>query len=367
MIQFYIQIFVAALVVAFLMTLVVRKFAIRFKVLDRPEAAPDRKIQKKPVPFLGGIAIYITMAVFVLACAYLSDHLIGHNIHLKYVWGIVLAGLVLMIGGFFDDKYRFSAKKSLIAPIIAALIIIFCGIGIRVITNPFGGVFHLDSIEWQVLTYKGVPYHITLWSDLFTFVWLMGMMYTTKLLDGLDGLVAGVSGIGAMLVFFLATITIFFQPDTALLSIIFAGACFGYLILSFHPAKIYLGEGGSVFCGFMLGVLAIVSGGKIATALLVMGIPILDVAWVIIRRVIREKKNPFKFGDSKHLHFRLLTAGFSHRQAVIFYYLVAIVFGVFTLFLQSKEKMIALGILVLVMVVVAVIVVRRKRQLTIGK
>ena len=362
MFLFYLKVFVLALFSCFLLTWLVRKFVIKSKLFDNPSTDPDRKIQKKPIPTSGGLAVFITFSLLIILFALFSDRLIGLNIHVKYVWGLVLAGIVLMVGGFLDDKYRLSPKKSIIAPVIATLIVIFCGVGVKVVTNPFGGVFHLDAVEWEILKIKGMPYHLTLWSDLFTFIWLLGMMYTTKLLDGLDGLVSGVSGIGAIIIFFLVTTTVFFQPDTALLSIIFAGACLGFLILNFHPAKIFLGEGGSLYCGFILGVLAIISGGKIATALLVMGIPILDVIWVIFRRAIKEKRSPFKFGDSKHLHFRLLAAGFSHRGAVIFYYLVAIVFGVLTLFLQSKEKMIALGVLVLLMLAVGIFVVYKKRK-----
>lgn len=362
MFTFYFGVFVGAFVLSLLLTFLVKKIILKLKIVDDPAVAPEIKIQKKPIPYSGGLAIFVALAAIMLFFVYFfPDRLIGLNIEIKHVWGIVIAGLVLMIGGIIDDKYRLSAKKSIIAPIVAALVVIACGIGIKVITNPFGGVFHLDTIEWEVLQFRGVPYHITLWSDLFTFVWLIGMMYTTKLLDGLDGLVTGVSVIGALMIFFLTTTTIFFQPDTALISIIFAGACFGFLVLNFNPAKIYLGEGGSLLTGFMLGTLAIISGGKIATALLIMGVPILDVVWIIIRRAIVEKRSPFKVGDNKHLHFRLLSIGFSHKQAVLFYYLIAIAFGVLTLFLQSKEKLIALGILLIFMLVMAICLVSKRK------
>jgi len=151
------------------------------------------------------------------------------------------------------------------------------------------------------------------------------------------------------------------QPETALLCIILAGVALGFLIFNFHPAKIFLGEGGSTFLGFTLGTLAIISGGKIATALLCMGIPILDVIWVVSRRLIT-KKSPF-LGDKKHLHFRLLDIGFSHRQTVLFLWFMSACFGITALFLKSRGKLIALGVLAFIMIVLALILVwlyRRK-------
>ena len=183
------------------------------------------------------------------------------------------------------------------------------------------------------------------------------MMYTTKLLDGLDGLVSGISAIGAIIIFLLTTMTKYYQPDTALLSLIFSACCIGFLIFNFNPAKIFLGEGGSLFTGFMLGVLSIISGGKIATALLIMGIPILDAAWVILRRIF-EGKSPFKTADRKHLHFRLLDLGMNQKQTVIFMYFLSAGFGISTLFLQSKSKLIALGVLALVMLIIGFVVLK---------
>jgi len=134
---------------------------------------------------------------------------------------------------------------------------------------------------------------------------------------------------------------------------VLSGVCLGFLIFNWHPARIFLGEGGSMFLGYILGVLAIISGGKIAIALLVMGIPIMDVAWTIIRR-LREGNNPFKFADRKHLHFRLLDLGLSVRQAVIIFYLLAIIFGLSALFLQTKGKIFALIILLIIMLAIII-------------
>ena len=153
------------------------------------------------------------------------------------------------------------------------------------------------------------------------------------------------------------------QPETALICIIFAGCSLGFLIWNFYPAKIFLGEGGSTFIGFMLGTLSIISGGKIATALLIMGIPILDIAWSILRR-LWQKKSPF-VGDKKHLHFQLLEIGLGQRQAVIFLYLFSLAFGLTAIFIQGKAKVIVLIVLIGLMIVLIgsiLAIMKRKRQ-----
>jgi UDP-N-acetylmuramyl pentapeptide phosphotransferase/UDP-N-acetylglucosamine-1-phosphate transferase len=193
-----------------------------------------------------------------------------------------------------------------------------------------------------------IVFYFTVFSDLLIFFWLLGMMYTTKLLDGVDGLVSGISGIGGIIIFLFTMTTKYYQPDIGLASLVFAGACLGFLILNWHPAKIFLGEGGSLLLGYLLGILAIISGGKIAIALLIMGIPILDACWTIIRRII-VGKNPFYHADKKHLHFRFLDLGLSQKQTVLTYYFLAFIFGISALFLQSKGKIIALSGLILIM------------------
>jgi UDP-GlcNAc:undecaprenyl-phosphate/decaprenyl-phosphate GlcNAc-1-phosphate transferase len=358
----YILPFVIAFVLSLLLTMVVRRLALRWQIVDRPEASPERKIQKAPVPLLGGVAIFLAMVMVVSYYTFFTHRVLGGYLLPKYLVGMLIAGLLLMIGGWLDDRRSLTPGKQIVWPLAASLVIIASGIGISYITNPFGGTINLDAVRVQLFTWGGLPYHFVLFADLFAFIWLMGMMYTTKFLDGLDGLVGGITTIGAFVLFFLSLTKDVAQPETALLSIIFAGACTGFLVFNFHPAKIFLGEGGSLFTGFMLGTLSIISGAKIATALLIMGIPILDVVWVIIRRLFFEKKSPFKTADKKHLHFRLLDSGFSHRGAVLFLYMVSLLFGVAALFLGSKQKVIAFVVLVGVMVLLGATIFLRYRQ-----
>lgn len=350
----YIVPFFIALLLVLIFTPFIKRFALRRQIVDIPNQ--PRKIHSHPIPLLGGWAIWLSFTITVLCYAFFSDRLLGGYMLLKYLLGISLGGLILMIGGYLDDKYHLKPSRQIIFPVLSALVIIGSGIGIEVVTNPLGGFIRLDSINIQLFSYHGLPYQFTLLADLFAFFWLLGMMYTTKFLDGLDGLVSGITTIGALIIFFLSLNKEVAQPETALLAVILAGAYAGFLFFNWHPAKIFLGESGSLFAGFMLGILAIISGGKIATALLIMGLPILDVIWVIVRRVFFEKRSP-QSPDKKHLHFRLLDMGLSHRTAVLFLYLLTAAFGIASLFLQTREKLWALLILILVMVVLAVILV----------
>lgn len=323
------------------LTYAVRRLALRWNIVDIPTS--ERKIHKKPIPLLGGLAIFLAFFLVLGYYVFFTDKVLGGQILAKHLVGIFLGGLLLMIGGFLDDKYNLKPKWQIIWPILSVLIVIASGIGITYITNPLGGMLRLD--EWQkiVFWWHGVPYKITLLADIFTFVWLLGMMYTTKFLDGLDGLVSGITSIGAVIIFFVSLMKEVSQPETAMLSIILAGACAGFLVWNFNPAKIFLGEGGSLFTGYMLGILSIIAGGKIATTLLIMGLPILDAFLVLVQRLFAKKS--LVLADQRHLHFRLLDAGMNQRQAVFSLYLVTLIFGSSTLFLKSEGKLFALILL----------------------
>lgn len=358
----YIVPFLVAVAVSVLLTYAIRRIAIRIGAVDIPAQAPERKIHDKPVPLLGGTAIFLTLVIVTTTYTLFTDRVIGGYLLPKHLIGIAIGGLLIMIGGYLDDRYNLSPSKQIIWPILSCLAVVGSGIGIEYISNPFGGTVALDSVEFKLFSFGGIPYYITLFADLFALCWLMGMMFTTKFLDGLDGLVSGVTTIGAGILFFLSLNKDVAQPETALLAVILVGASLGFLIFNFHPAKIFLGEGGSLFTGFMLGVLSIISGAKIATALLIMSIPILDVVWVIVRRLFIERRSPFKTADKKHIHFRLLESGLSHRQSVVLLYGVSALFGGLALFLHGAQKVLALSIAFVVMIVLSIILVNRQKQ-----
>ncbi len=355
--MYFILWFGIALVSSLVLTYIVRQYAQRMHIVDTPNK--ERKIHHTPTPLLGGLAPFVAFWITIVLIIYTTDLLPERYIAPEFLWGIGIAGLAIMVGGYIDDALQLSARWLLIAPIIATLVVIGSGIGIDFVSNPFGdGLWYLNNLQWDIAVFGNRTLTFVLIADVFTFVWLMGMMFTTKLLDGLDGLVSGMSAIGSFIVFALSLTDKTFQPDVALLAIVLAGAMLGFLFWNAHPAKIFLGEGGSVWVGFMLGMLAIISGGKVATALLIMGIPILDVGWVIIRRVIKDHRSP-ALGDNKHLHFRLLTAGLSQRQSVVLLWSLSALFGIASLFVQTQGKVYLLIALVFVMFVLGLWVTKK--------
>lgn len=346
----YLFAFLLAFILTFCFTYLVRKLALRYQIVDRPFLS--RKIHKRTTPLLGGLALFFGILITLGYFCLFTDKMFGGYMLPKYIIGLLLGGAILIFGGILDDKYNLKPYQQFIWPLAAVIIIISSGIGINYITNPLGEAIQLDQIKIKIFEWRGLPYNFVLFADLFTLVWLLGMIYTTKFLDGLDGLVSGITVITSFILFFLSISPKVIQPETAIVAIIVAGAAAAFLCWNFHPAKIFLGEGGSTLCGFLLGTLAIISGGKIATALLCIGIPILDALWVILRRLL-SKASPF-FGDKKHLHFRLLDIGFSHRFAVIFLWLLSATFGMTALFLQGKEKVVALVILGGIMILLGI-------------
>lgn len=351
-------VFIATALAATIITWCVRRLALRWRVIDDSRQAPDRKRQLQPVPLLGGLAIYIAFCATVL---WLLPELTQGYLLAKHLYGVMIAGAVLMIGGTLDDTLNLSPRIQIIFPIFAAVIMVAAGIGVEYISNPFGGTINLAVWNWNIVEWGGVPYNVTLFTDVFTIVWLLGTMYTTKLLDGLDGLVPGITMIGGLVIFVLSLSSEVGQPETATLALTLAAAAGGFLLWNFSPAKIYLGEGGSLFTGFMLGVLAILSGGKIATALLILGLPIIDIVWVLLRRKWIDKR-PLFSGDASHLHYQLRLFGMSDRSIVLLYYSITLLFGLSTLWFSGITKLVVLLSLVVISVALLGIVFWKTKQ-----
>lgn len=344
----YLSASLLALVLVISLTPLVKHLAWRLNIVDRPDQT--RKLQVRPVALLGGWAIFLTVSLVLFI---FRDYLLAGDLSSRNWLGVWLGGLILMIGGSLDDYYDLPPRKQLIFPILATLAVIAGGVGINKITGPGGQLIFLNAWQINLLSWQGIVRHFVILADLFTFFWLMGMMYTTKLLDGLDGLVAGMVGIGGLIIGLFTVTTRYYQPDIALAGFVLAAACAGFLLFNWSPAKIYLGEGGSLLLGYFLGVLAIISGGKIAIALLIMGVPILDMVWVIIRRLL-SGHNPLKTADRQHLHHRLLALGWSTKRTVLIYYAVSLVFGLSALFLQSQGKRLVLLLVIMLMAIVVI-------------
>jgi len=331
MFSYYLTIFIISLILSVIFTLLIKLLANKLKVIDKPDEL--RKIHHVSTPLLGGLAIFL--AYFIMLY-FVRDKLLAGNLLPHHWLGVFVGACFLMIGGFLDDKYKIKPSYQIIWPILACFSVVAGGVQIEKITNPLGGFIYLGWLSAVIII-----------------LWLLGMMYTTKLLDGLDGLVSGTTAIGAFIIFLFTMTTRYYQPDIGLATLLLAAVSLGFLIFNWYPAKIFLGEGGSLLLGFILGVLAIISGGKIAIALLVMGIPIMDVIWTIIRR-LAAGKNPFKFADKRHLHFRLLNFGISQKKTVLIYYFFSAMFGLSALFLQSRGKLFALAVLVVIMLAVVI-------------
>lgn len=301
--------------VSLALALVIRRLALRLKIQDAPD--DKRKFHKKSAPLLGGLAPFVSFfgCVFYLFWA----GVIPQNFYFPFL-GLFFGGAVIMFGGILDDKFSLSPSRQIIFPLIAIFIVLFFGIKIKLVTNPFGGIFYLGILP----------------SLFVSFIWLLGISYTTKILDGLDGLVSGITVIGAGAIFLFTTLTDFKEGALSLTALVLAGSFAGFLILNFHPAKIFLGEGGSVFAGFILGGLAIMTGAKIAVTLMVLALPLIDLLAVMIKR--RLAGRPIFSGDRRHLHFYLVDKGWGQRRVVAFFWILSAALGILSIFLPSAAK-----------------------------
>lgn len=324
----YFNPFLMAFALSFILILALIKISKKYKFYGKIK---EDSARKKNIARFGGAAIITS---FLLA-VFLSGNLALDNLK----WGVIVSSLVILFFGIYDDLKNLSWKKQLLGQLLIVAIMICAGLQVDYIANPFGGAeFRLDNYQLPV---AGCRFSVL--GSIFILFWIIGFMNAMNWLDGLDGLAGGVGFIGAVTLFFLSISNLVNQPPLGIISIILAGAVLGFLVFNFYPAKIFMGTSGSMFLGFILATLAIFSGGKIATALLVMGFPILDAAWVIAQR-IKSGKSPFK-GDTRHLHYRLLEKGWPQKKAVLFIYSICAIFSFSALFFQNINKLLALAIL----------------------
>ncbi len=355
----YLLPFLSALVMSAVFTGILRKFGLKYGLVSRPR---KRDIHKKPIPRIGGVAIFLAFILVVLGYVIISGKTLyfapGEFFGIdRHFFGILAGGTLIVCTMFFDDIFGLKAWQKLLLQAVATLIVISSGIGINSLPNPFGGTIDLNSVYIPIITLNGVVYHFSLWSDLLTLVWLVGMMNVINFIDGVDGLAGGVSSIAAFTIFLLSISVAVNQPSVATISIILAGSCMGFLVWNFPPAKIFMGDTGSVFLGFMLGVLPLISGGKLATAFLVLGFPITDGLMVAGGRILR-KENPFTTPDKTHLHHRFLRAGFTPRQAIISIYFISAAFGWVALRSTTMDKLITAIILITILVILTILLSR---------
>ncbi|MBU1348828.1 undecaprenyl/decaprenyl-phosphate alpha-N-acetylglucosaminyl 1-phosphate transferase [Patescibacteria group bacterium] len=316
---------VFAMVCSYLLTHLTAFVAERVGAVDKPTGG--RKIHTRSIPLFGGVGIAVTILV--------GMGLLAMNELLPGISGVQLAGfavaiVILTVGGMIDDRYPLTAGIQLAFPLLAAVTIVASGTGIIQVTNLVGhGAF---SLRWWSFGPDGLSFP----ADILTIFWLLFATYATKLMDGLDGLVAGLAAIGASMVGALTISPAYFQPGVVCLAATVSGAYLGFLPRNIHPAKQFLGEAGSTLAGFTLGFLAIVSSAKVAIALAVLAIPLVDAGLIVLGRLRRGKK-PW-IGDDTHLHFRLLRAGVPYRTAVALLWAAAFAAGLLALGLQTRGK-----------------------------
>lgn len=305
--------FLVAMIMSFIFTPVAKKLAHKFGAIDVPK--DNRRVHSTPIPRMGGLAIFIG---FIVSFLYFS------GMEMDKMIGISVAAALIVGSGIVDDIYHLSAKAKLIVQIIASLIIVAVGIRIQYFTNPFDS----DSLIW--LHYLSVP---------MTVFWIVGITNTVNLIDGLDGLAAGISMISSITLAFVAMVN--GNVEIAMMTVAVSGACLGFLPYNFNPAKIFMGDAGSLFLGFILAVISIEGTLKSTTALafaipiLALGLPIFDTTFAIVRRMINNR--PIMEADKGHLHHRLLSIGMNQKRAVLTLYLISVLLGMSAIFLAKDD------------------------------
>jgi len=329
-------VFLLALATTYLLTPWVRRLAIRAGALDIPDA---RRVHTEPIPRWGGLAIYIGVAVGMLAGLarlYLlapSDSVfLGRALQFL---GLLLVGTGVLVVGMLDDRKQFSALIQMGALLLAGLVVQLFGVQIEGFAAPIGGKF--SEARWIPLGAWAIP---------ITALWIFVVSKTMDTIDGLDGLAAGVSAIAALALALMAlqAADLLDQPYPnwliAITAAAIAGAAGGFLRYNFNPARIFMGTGGAQFLGFMLGGLSVIGAFKTATAfailipVLVFGLPFLDAGLAVVRRLLSGQ--PIHKPDKKHIHHQLLERGLNQRQTVLILYGIAAAMAVVALILFRK-------------------------------
>lgn len=329
-----------------------------------------RRQHARPTPQIGGIAIYAGFTLTLLATfvfGALEPQLQRGHFELLRIGLVMLGGLLIFAVMWLDDVRELSPRTKLAAQIAAALIAVGPFIWDQTHYPDITG--QLTEARGIILTAFNLPFlgRASLWDVSSwlaigaTIFWLVAMCNTINFSDGMDGLAGGISLIAALMLGLHAVRLE--QYTVALLPLALAGACAGFLLFNFPPARIFMGDSGAEFLGYMLGVSAILGGAKLATVLLVLGVPILDVAWLIVTRA-RGGRSPAQSGRD-HLHYRLLDIGFSQRQVLWFYYTLSASFGLLGVAdTPQPVKLFALALLGLLVAGVLYYVSRRTANAT---
>ncbi|MDP2637465.1 MAG: MraY family glycosyltransferase [Candidatus Levybacteria bacterium] len=329
-------------IIAFLITALLTPISIaiikRVGLMDNPKLHKHPGIiHKKSIPRGGGIPFFIGILITGIIFLPLT----------KAVIALFVAGFIALLIGVIDDKYDISPYIRFTLNIIVALIVVGSGITIPFITNPLGGILYLNSLNFP-FDFLGLNFTIAL-SDIVALLWIIWVMNMLNWSKGVDGQMPGIVAISAIAIGLLGLRFAGFDNFNAIssnLSFIIAGASIGFLIYNFHPAKIFPGYGAtSVY--LLLSAVSIMSGAKLATAILVMGVPMIDGIFTIFRRLLTGH-SPF-WHDKKHLHHLLLSSGMGQRKIALFYWIISAILGSLALVLSSQAKAFAIIMLLIVL------------------
>jgi UDP-GlcNAc:undecaprenyl-phosphate/decaprenyl-phosphate GlcNAc-1-phosphate transferase len=324
--------FLFAAGIAFVLTPFVRFVAIRLEMVDEPD---ERRVNDRPVARGGGVAVVTAFVLVSVVVLFLNDRegvmRIPATLDGPQLVALLAGGVAAALLGLIDDLLQVRARWQLAGQLLLAGWAIALGITVSFVTSPIDGdsVIRLGGII-------GVA---------FTVFWIVGMINAINFIDGLDGLSSGIALIAALTIGIISFEASFDQPLIGVLCFALAGALLGFLRWNFHPAAIFAGTTGTMFIGYTLALLAVVGTAKVAIALLVLGVPIIDTFWIIVRR-LATRRAPFS-ADRGHLHHRLLDLGLSHRQAVLLIYAICLALAVLSLGLSGSGQLYAfLGVFV---------------------
>jgi UDP-GlcNAc:undecaprenyl-phosphate/decaprenyl-phosphate GlcNAc-1-phosphate transferase len=315
-------VFLITAALALLLTPLVRRTMLRLGVVDRPNA---RRVNTRPIPRGGGLAIAAAFLLVATPFVMLNEGRDWVPTPLNISTGDLVAlfggGLAAALFGVVDDLFDLRARWQLAGQLALAVGAVALGLGFTVVNNPFGD----DVIRFSQ------PFSIG-----FTIFWIVGMINSINWIDGLDGLSSGIALIASVTLGLISMTTQVGQPLIAVLCFALAGALAGFLRWNLHPAKIFSGTTGVQFVGYTLAVLSILGNAKVAVALLVLGIPIIDTFWIIVGR-LSQRRSPFT-PDRTHIHHRLLDLGLSHRDTVLVIYAICAALGLLALLTSETNK-----------------------------
>ncbi len=323
--------FIMALLLSFASTPIAKNFAYKIGAIDVPK--DKRRMHKKPIPRLGGLAIFsgFYLSVLVFCNQYIT----------KEIYGMLLGSIVIVALGIFDDVLALKPTQKFGFQLLATAIPVYCGVRIEELPNLFGVNDAYISLSTPL------QYVVTI-------IWLLGILNSVNLIDGLDGLAVGVSAIMSICV--MVIVILLQSPAVAIIAAALAGACLGFVPYNFNPAKLFMGDTGSMFIGYTLAVLSVMGLFKayaiiaFAVPFLIFGLPIFDMAFVSIRRVL-SGKSPMS-ADKTHLHHRLIDLGFTQKQAVTIMYAIAAILGLTAVLIAGEGFMRATVLVIIVFVIV---------------